>query len=191
MDKPEKIALYGGTFDPIHMGHLLTGYDIMEKLGYDRVIYIPDNIPVHKKASLSKSADRLKMVKMSVQGIKGFDWSDIEIKRGGYSYTYNTVMEMKKNHDVKYGIIFGDDLLGGINKWKKIGELQNICELVCLKRNNKSINDTGLKIKFFENRVMEISSTEIRGRIANGLPIKGMVTPEVMNYISRKKLYRI
>jgi nicotinate-nucleotide adenylyltransferase len=190
--KTDKIAIYGGTFNPIHVGHILTGYEILEKLGYDHVLYVPDNIPVHKNVVKSDSHDRLKMVELSLKRIKGFSFSDIEIKRGGYSYTYDTVIELREQLDVdnKFGVIFGDDLLSGIHLWKNIGELERICDLVCLKRNNTVTNPPDIRIEYFNNKIFDISSTEIRNRVESGLTIFGMVTEEVGKYITKRRLYR-
>jgi nicotinate-nucleotide adenylyltransferase len=187
----DKIAVYGGTFDPIHVGHILTAYDIIEKLEYDYVLFVPDNIPVHKNASRSDSYDRYEMVKMSVKGIKGFLCSDMEIKRGGYSYTYDTVVELKASigYENKFGIIFGDDLLAGINSWKNIDKLQDMCDLICLRRYNAYNIQSDMKIKYFENRIMEISSTEIRQRLEKGLSVKGMIMDRAITFIEKKKLY--
>src|SRR5512138_2579051 len=187
--KPEdKIAIYGGTFDPIHAGHMITAYDIVEKLGYDYVVFVPDNIPVHKNASGSDPHDRYEMVEMSVCGIKCFLCSDVEINRGGYSYTYDTVLELKDllGYENKFGIIFGDDLLSGIHLWKNIDKLQDMCELICLRRNGKNGIPHGMKILPFENRLIELSSTEIRLRLEKGLPVKGMVTDSVIGFIEKK-----
>jgi nicotinate-nucleotide adenylyltransferase len=188
----KKIAIYGGSFNPIHIGHLLTGFEIIEKLKYDYIMFVPDNIPVHKESSeLVPSADRLKMVELATKNIDTFIFSDIEIKRGNFSYTYDTVIELHETlkYDRKFGIIFGDDLLEGVSSWKNFDELQNRCEFICLKR-KKNIIRNQLKIQFLENRIIEISSSEIRSRIKNNLPFDFMVTDDVKNYIIEKQLYR-
>ena len=119
--KDKKIAIYGGSFNPIHLGHLLTGYDVIEKLGYDYVLYIPANIPVHKdfKDGIDSKL-RLKMVQLAINQYDKFGVSDIEIKRGGLTYTYDTVLELQKRYGFKekLGIVFGDDLLSGLHTWK-------------------------------------------------------------------------
>ena len=188
-----KVAIYGGSFNPIHIGHLLTGFDVIEKLGYDYVIFVPDNIPPHKDYNnLVNPIDRLNMVKNSVKNIKKFLFSDIEIKRGGISYTIDTVRELKDLFNVKnkFGVIFGDDLLDDIEYWKEIDILNNISDLICLYRNNDRKIETRYNINWVKNRKIEISSTEIRNRIRNGLSIDFMVDLYVKNYIIKKKLYR-
>jgi nicotinate-nucleotide adenylyltransferase len=191
--KNKKIALYGGSFNPIHIGHLLTGIEVAEKLNYDYIIFIPDNIPVHKEYSdMASGHDRLRMAELSIKGIENFIISDIEIKRGGYSYTYETVMEMKEilKYEGKFGIIFGDDLLDGLPDWKNFDKLKEMTDLICLKRKNElSINIEG--ISYIKNRVIEISSSEIRKRISCNKTIDFMVTENVKNYIYENGLYRI
>src|SRR4030042_5420933 len=138
--KNKKVAIYGGTFNPIHLGHLITGLEIIEKLNYDIVFYIPANIPSHKYFvdTVSKQ-DRLNMVKLSVKNTDNFFCSDIEIKRGGVSYTIDSIDELTKKYNYKgrFGIVFGDDLVSGLHTWKEIDRINKIADLICLKRNNK------------------------------------------------------
>jgi nicotinate-nucleotide adenylyltransferase len=194
----KKIAIFGGSFNPIHLGHLLNGLDIIEKLNYDYVVFIPANIPSHKPLNnLVYSKHRLKMIKSSIKNIKPFLFSDIELKRGGVSYTIDTVNELMQIYNTrnKLGIIFGDDLLEELGSWKDFDRLLEISDLICLTRNNeietnkKSNNKFNNKINFINNRVIEISSTEIRNRIINKLNIDFMVTNEVKKYIFINKLY--
>ncbi|HOJ64292.1 MAG TPA: nicotinate-nucleotide adenylyltransferase [Spirochaetota bacterium] len=190
--KNKKIALYGGTFNPIHLGHLLTAIYVRENLGYDLVIFIPANIPVHKDTScLIDPKKRLKMVELSIRNIKYFLLSDIEIKRGGNSYTIDTVLELKEKYEYndKFGIIIGDDLLPDLDKWKNIDLLQNICNIICFKRDKYIDIKTNYKVEFVNNRIIEISSTEIRDRIKKGLSIDFMVTDKVKKYIQKNRLY--
>ncbi len=189
----KKVALYGGSFNPVHIGHLLTAFYIKEKLMYDLIIFIPANIPVHKDNSELISPDkRIKMLKLATKKIDSFLVSDIEIKRGNKSYTFDTVMELKEKYKYsdKFGIIIGDDLLEGLNSWKNIDTLQNICDILCLKRDKYKNLKSDYKVTFLENRIIEISSSEIRDRIKKGLPINFMVPKEVEKYILKNRLYK-
>lgn len=188
----KKIAIYGGSFNPIHIGHLLTGFDVLEQLNYDYILYIPANIPVHKDFSQGLSAEyRLKMVELSIANCNSFLSSDIEIKRGGLTYTYDTVTELQKLCDFsnKLGVIFGDDLLDGLSTWKNIDDLQNISELICLKRDKDKVYNSNYKVRYADNRLFSISSTEIRERIRSNLPISYFVTESVETYIKKNRLY--
>jgi nicotinate-nucleotide adenylyltransferase len=191
--KNKRIAIYGGTFNPIHIGHLITGYDLIEKLKYDYVIYIPTNIPSHKKfMNISNQKYRFEMIKLSIKGINNFLASDIELKKGGISYTIDTVKELKQIYDYtdKFGVVFGDDLLKDLESWKEIDSLCKITDMICMFRNNSKKNNSRYKIQWLENRIINISSTEIRDRINNNLPIKYLVTDNVNKYILKNKVYR-
>jgi nicotinate-nucleotide adenylyltransferase len=188
----KKVAIFGGSFNPIHIGHLLTGFSVIENLGYDYIIFIPDNIPPHK--DFQNAADgkhRMNMAKLAVKNIRNFVCSDIEIKRGGISYTIDTVRELKKIYRFKgkAGIIIGDDLLDNLKSWKEIDELNKISDLICLYRNKTSIKKTKYDITWVKNRIFQISSTEIRARIKNNMPIDFMVPYDVMKYIQKKEIY--
>ena len=132
------------------------------------------------------------MVKLAIKGIPFFLYSDMEIKRGGLSYTYDTVLEIKEiNKSIaQIGIIFGDDLLDGLESWKNIEKLQEISELICLTRDESIIRESNFKVNFIKNKIVEISSTEIRKRINNGLTVKYMLPDNVKNYILKNNLYR-
>lgn len=191
--KNKKVAIYGGTFNPIHFGHLITGLDIIEKLNYDLVIYIPANIPSHKFfVETTSKEDRFNMVKLSVKNIDNFISSDIEIKRGGISYTIDTINELneKFNYSDRFGIIFGDDLITGLKKWKDIDEINKIADLICLKRNYKIEIKSDYNIRYFENRIIEISSTEIRERIKKKLSVDFLLPDAVRKYIYKRGLYK-
>jgi len=191
--KNKKVAIYGGSFNPIHIGHLLTGLEVVEKLGYDYILFIPDNIPVHKDfAGAAAAADRLNMVALAVKGIKRFFVSDVEIRRGGKSFTIDTVLELKKkiSEDEKFGIIFGADLVHTLPSWKGIEQLQEYADFICLKRGNEKIPDSIYKLHHLENRTIDVSSTEIRKRISGNMPIDYMVTENVKKYIMKNNLYR-
>ncbi|HOV14714.1 MAG TPA: nicotinate-nucleotide adenylyltransferase [Spirochaetota bacterium] len=190
--KNKKIAIYGGSFNPIHIGHLLTGYDVLEKLCYDYILYIPANIPVHKdfKDGIDGKL-RLEMVKLATKEYEKFLYSDIEIKRGGLTYTYDTVKELQQKFGFteKFGVIFGDDLLEGLDTWKNISELEKMTELICLKRDKDIEHFSKYKVKFVENRIFNITSSEIRERVKKNQPINYFMTNTVKNFIIKNKLY--
>lgn len=191
--KNKKVALYGGSFNPVHIGHIITGYEIIEKLNYDYVIFIPANIPVHKNFNNAVDAGhRINMLKLSIKNIKNFLFSDVEIKRGGYSYTIDTVKELADyfNYKKKFGVVFGDDLYNDLHLWKNIDELSKISDLICLKRNNIKLNKNKYNVKIINNRVIELSSTEIRNRIKNNLTVYFMIANEVKKYIMKNNLYK-
>lgn len=186
-----KIAVYGGSFNPIHYGHLLSAVWVLEKLNYDKIILVPANIPVHKSFSDYPAAiHRLKMTEIAIKGFDYLESSDIEIKRGGKSYSIDTIRDFKEklNLTEKPGLIFGDDLLDGLHLWKEIDKLCIECKLICLKRSNHSVA-VPYPMTLLDNRIINISSTDIRERVRSGRKIDFLLPEEVKDYISNHKLY--
>ncbi|HNZ27113.1 MAG TPA: nicotinate-nucleotide adenylyltransferase [Spirochaetota bacterium] len=189
----KNVALFGGTFNPIHSGHILTALDVLEKTDYDVVVFIPTSIPIHKETTeLIDPYRRLDMVNIAVKGVDRFLSSDVEIKKGGFSRTIDTVEYFKNTFpDIKkIGVVFGDDLLDGLNTWKGIDKLEEITELLCLTRNITDTPKSNYKITFLKNRVIELSSSEIRNRVKLGLKINCMVPEKVIKYIYKNSLYK-
>lgn len=190
----KKVALFGGSFNPVHIGHLLTGFDIIEKSEFDYILYIPTNIPTHKEfKNAAEPEHRLNMLKIAINNIDCFGLSDVEIIRGGYSYTIDTVEEMMEKYKIKnkLGIVIGDDLIEDLDKWKDIDRLNKLSDFICLYRNNDMKLDSPYDLKWIKNRRIEVSSTEIRNRIINNLPINYLVSNGVRDYILKNKIYRI
>ena len=189
----KNVALFGGTFNPIHCGHILTALDVLEKTDYDEIVFIPANIPVHKETTeLLDPYRRFDMVNTAIKGINHFWSSDVEIKKGGFSRTIDTVEYFKYAFPgiKKIGTLFGDDLLDGLDTWKEIDKLEKITELLCLTRNITDTPKSNYKITFIKNRVIELSSSEIRNRIKLGLKINCMAPEKVIKYIYQNSLYK-
>jgi nicotinate-nucleotide adenylyltransferase len=188
-----KVGIFGGTFDPIHLGHLITAQSVKEMRDLDRIIFIPAFISPHKTdAKPSSPEDRLKMIKLAVESIPFFDYSDIEIKKGGVSYTVDTLRELKKKYDMLEFII-GYDNIFTFHTWKEPDEILKLAKMIVLKR--KSSHPPQFEDKYYhqavfvQTRGIEISATDIRERVKNGLPINFLVPPNVMEYIYNHKLY--
>ena len=188
-----KVGIFGGTFDPIHLGHLITAQSVREIRNLDKIIFIPSYVSPHKVDVESTSPeDRLEMIKLSIAGIGFFDYSDFEIKREKISYTIETLKEMKKRYD-DLEFIIGYDNIFQFHTWKDPDEIFKLAKIVVLKR--KSSYPPPEKDKYYnaaefvQTRGIEISATDIRERVKNGLPINYLVTEEVKNYIYKNKLY--
>jgi nicotinate-nucleotide adenylyltransferase len=188
-----KVGIFGGTFDPIHLGHLITAQSVREIRNLDKIIFIPSYVSPHKVDVESTSPeDRLEMIKLSIAGIGFFDYSDFEIKREKISYTIETLKEMKKRYNYLEFII-GYDNIFQFHTWKDPDEIFKLAKIVVLKR--KSSYPPPEKDKYYnaaefvQTRGIEISATDIRERVKNGLPINYLVTEEVKNYIYKNKLY--
>lgn len=207
----KKIGIFGGSFNPPHLGHLILAERIVEKLKLDKLIFIPAHIPPHKKkSSIIDPIHRTKMLKLSISGKKYFDISDIEIKRGGTSFTYDTLLELhKKYKDTLFYLVIGEDNFKDFCYWKNYKQIFKLAQVVvikravdpenlqlkmssgadedCMSKTNKEI--TKKQFIFVDTPLMDISSTEIRKRVKSGKNIDYFVTPAVKNYILKNKLY--
>jgi len=188
-----KVGIFGGTFDPIHMGHLITAQSVKELRNLEKIIFIPAFISPHKSdAKTSSPSDRLNMIKLAVEGIPFFDYSDIEVKKGGVSYSIDTLRELKKQY-TELEFIIGYDNIFTFHTWKEPDEILKLAKIIVLKR--RSSHPPQFEDKYYhqaifvETRGIEISATDIRERVKNGLPINFLVPPDVMEYIYKQKLY--
>lgn len=188
-----KVGIFGGTFDPIHLGHLITAQSVREIRNLDKIIFIPAFISPHKsEVKTSSPEDRLNMIKLSVNDISFFDYSDMEIKKGGVSYTVDTLRELKKQYD-ELEFIIGYDNIFSFHTWKDPDEILKLTKIIVLKR--KSSHPPPFKDEYYrqavfvETRGIEISATDIRERVKNEMPINFLVPLNVMEYIYTHKLY--
>jgi len=188
-----KVGIFGGTFDPIHFGHLITAQSVKELRDLDKIIFIPAFISPHKTDAMASSPeDRLNMIKLAVEGIPFFDFSDIEIKKGGISYSVDTLQELKK-HYTELEFIIGYDNIFTFHTWKEPDEIFKLAKVIVLKR--KSSHPPQFEDKYYhqsvfvQTRGIEISATDIRERVKHGMPINFLVPSEVMKYIYKHKLY--
>lgn len=189
----EKIGIFGGTFDPIHVGHLITTQYVLEQRKLDKIIFIPCYISPHKTdQNATNPVHRLNMLRLAIEGISYFDISDFEIRKGNISYTYDTILELKKTYNY-IELIIGYDNLIVFDKWHKPDEILDLVKLVVMKRVIDKEIET--KNKFFEKAIIldtptiEISSTNIRERVKNKLPISFLVPKKVEEYIIKNNLY--
>jgi len=190
-----KIGLLGGTFNPIHCGHLKIASRAQKVLGLKKVIFIPSARPPHKKESnLPSSKDRYEMVKLAIKNNSRFSISDIELKRKGKSWTIDTVFIFKKLYPKsQIYFIIGADTLLEIPTWRNYKKLLKICRFVVVNRPGYSIKDCRLKIADFirvKMRGVNVSSLEIRKRIKNGIEIENLIPAKVEKYIRKKGLYK-
>ena len=188
-----KVGIFGGTFDPIHLGHLITAQSVKEIRELEKIIFIPAFISPHKSnAETSSPEDRLNMIKLAIKDIPFFDYSDMEIKMGGVSYTVDTLRELKKQYE-NLEFIIGYDNIFSFNTWKDPDEIMKLSTIIVLKR--KSSHAPPFKDKYYnqavfvQTRGIEISATDIRERVKLGKPINFLVPPPVMEYIYKQKLY--
>ena len=199
-----KIGIFGGTFNPIHMGHIRLGQLVLDEIKLDKILYIPDNTPPHKSdKDLACGEDRLNMINISLKDHDDMESSDIELKREGKSYTFETLLELKNlyQNDELY-LITGADMFLTLDKWREpetIFKTANIIGVPRLKSDfvkmeeyaENVIKPMGAKVFMLSQTVFDTaSSTYVRENIEDYQKIKNMLTPEVYRYIKEKGLYR-
>jgi len=188
----------GGSFNPIHLGHLLLGQEVANEFGYDRVLLVPSFMPPHKSILDDPGADaRLAMARLAVAGDPLFEVDDCEIRRGGVSYTIDTIDYVKGRWQSagKPGLVIGDDLVAGFGAWRDPERLARSCGLIVARRraglDGTTAASQGLPYehRIAHNLLLEISSTDIRARIASGKPWRLLVPERVATYIESHGLY--
>ena len=199
-----KIGIMGGTFDPIHNGHLIIAENSRIKFGLDEIIFIPTGMPAHKiKNGIASDNYRYEMVLLSINSNPYFSISSLEMNREGITYTIDTIKYlMSKNENTEYYFIMGSDSLYNFNKWKDYKELLNLCKFIVAKRPNQNDNKklrekvkelnniSSNSIQILESPMIDISSTDIRERISFNKSIKYLVPETVELYIEKHGLYR-
>ena len=186
-----RIAIYGGSFNPMHRGHEQIVEYILKNLDMDKIIIVPVGIPSHRENNLEQSDTRLKICREIFKDNSKIEVSDIEIKSDGKSYTYDTLIKLievyGKNNE--FFEIIGEDSLKNFKTWKKYKELLKICKLIVFRRNDdedKEIDKEFLKnsnIIILKNEYYNYSSTEIREKVKNGEDISNLVNKNVEKII--------
>ena len=183
----KKIAIYGGTFDPVHHAHLILARDALETLGLDEVIFIPAAVsPLKKAAPVASGELRLAMLRAAIKGEPKFATDDCELRRPSPSYTIDTVEELRRrNNDAAIYCLIGEDNVDRLSKWHRFDELKGMVHFVVLDRRGQPASHSYRVI----DRKIDISATEIRTRVASGRSIRYFVPSTVEEIIRREKLY--
>ncbi len=200
------IGLYGGSFDPLHIGHLIIARAVAERLDLQRVVFLPSATPPHKTLhTLADPAHRAKMVESAIAGEPIFEFSDYDLKRAGPSYTIDTVNHFGKlfGSEVELYWIIGADSLVEFAQWHRASELVDTCQVITAVRAGWEQTEwdklrstfsealvTKLQTGVLETPVIEISSTDIRERIRQGASIRHLVPDSVRAYINEHGLYQ-
>ena len=191
-----RIAIYGGSFNPIHIGHEKIVDYVLNNLNMDKIIIIPVGIPSHRENNLEQSDTRLKICKEIFKGNKKIEVSDIEIKSEGKSYTYDTLLKLMDlyGENNEFFEIIGEDSLKNLKTWKNYEELLKICKFIVFRRKddkNIQIDEEFLNNKniiILENEYYDISSTEIRNMVKNNEDISAFVNKKVKKLIEKEYL---
>ena len=191
-----RIAIYGGSFNPMHIGHEKIVDYVLNNLNMDKIIIIPVGIPSHRENNLEQSDTRLKICKEIFKGNKKIEVSDIEIKSEGKSYTYDTLLKLMDlyGENNEFFEIIGEDSLKSLKTWKNYEELLKICKFIVFRRKddkNIQIDEEFLNNKniiILENEYYGISSTEIRNMVKNNEDISAFVNKKVKKLIEKEYL---
>lgn len=187
----ERVGIFGGSFDPVHLGHLILAEAALEELDLDRIIFVPAGIsPFKQDCPPGASAEeRSAMLRLAVAGEPRFSVDDRELRREGPSYTIDTVRSLVGDHPgVRFILLMGADNLRELPTWHSIGELMNLVDVAILDRGDHApVAENGFPVV---RRRIDLSSTEIRERFAKGLSIRFMVPGEVYEFLMTHAPYR-
>ncbi|HHY13329.1 MAG TPA: nicotinate-nucleotide adenylyltransferase [Thermoanaerobacterales bacterium] len=200
-----KIGIMGGTFDPIHYGHLVTAEAVRSNFGLDIVLFVPTGRPPHKKTyKVTDSVHRYLMTVLATVTNPFFEVSRVEIDREGFSYTVDTIKELKEIYGESSDLYFisGADAILEIITWKRVDELLDLCYFVAATRPGYELKELDGEIDKIRNLhekqlfslevpAMAISSTDIRKRVKEGRSIKYLLPESVEYYIKKNKLYKL
>jgi nicotinate-nucleotide adenylyltransferase len=198
------IGIFGGSFNPIHLGHLLAAQSVAESFELDLVLFLPCNVSPFKCGArdLADGPERLEMVQLSVAGYPLFEPCASDLERGGVSYARDTVVALKQRYPQdRLSFIVGMDALRELSHWHKVDEMLTLCEVISIERPGVDLPLTAAELAFPEDvsrrllahvvrgRHCEISASDIRRRIAQGRSIRYLVCPAVETYIRSRGLY--
>ncbi len=190
----KRIGLFGGTFNPIHMGHLAIAQMALEKFTLDKIIFIPSNQPPHKNiVHLAPAEDRYELVKCAIEGNSRFAVSDVETLRAGKSYTVDTLRHFREMYSdrIKMFFIIGGDTFSTLPTWKNIDEVLKYVTFIVVNRPGYTPPELRKKIQHLmvTKPGIDISSSYLRNRIASGKSVRYLVPETVFHYIEKHKLY--
>lgn len=198
-----RIGILGGSFNPIHNGHLVVAQDALERFELGRVIFVPCAAPPHKtRTTLLAAEHRLRMIGLAIEGDPRFTVSDIELKRGGISYTIETALALQKEYPLaSLYLIMGLDSLLELYLWKDVYALLGICQVIAIVRPGSALPIAPADLRLtppwpqrllrnvVQGHMVDISATEIRRRVAEEMSIRYLVPPAVEAYITAQRLF--
>lgn len=207
-------GILGGSFDPVHNGHLYIANECLKILALEKILFIPSRNPPHRESPVANADDRLKLLQLAISSNDKFAINDCELNRDSFSYTYDTLIELKNAFpSTSFFLLLGFDAFAHLAEWYRWKELFNLCHVVVLSRNNQTMDifDNKLKIfvrdrlitdtteveKFSAGKIiklqlplLDISSTQIRHYLQSGKKIDDLVPAAVAEYISQHRLYQ-
>jgi nicotinate-nucleotide adenylyltransferase len=200
-----RLGILGGTFDPIHVGHLIMAETVRDEMALDKVLFVPAAAPPHKHTQpITPATDRLELVRLAIEGNPAFEASDIEITRGGVSYTIETIEALRRSYGDEATLFFiiGADMVSELSTWKDIDHLVHLCEFVVAARPGHRIEElvseaSGLAPEtrqrvlhhYVDAVLVDISSSDLRARLAEGRSVRYRLPEAVERAIRTKGLY--
>jgi len=190
-----RVGVFGGTFDPPHLGHSIAAGEVADAVGLDRLLWVPARIPPHKPGRAATPAElRRRMVEAAVGDDPRFELCDLELEREGVSYTVDTLRSLRASHPGwSLFLVLGSDLLGGFASWREPEAIAGLAELVAVRRAGAAPvpeRTVNAGVRTVCVTPVDLSSSRIRGRVARGMAVSDMVAPRVASIIERERLYR-
>jgi nicotinate-nucleotide adenylyltransferase len=210
-----RVAVFGGSFNPVHYGHLLLADEVLERLGLDRVLFVPAATPPHKPAAqLAPAADRFAMVRLAIAGHPGFAASDVELRRAGPSYTVDTLQELAASGDELF-LVIGSETFLDLLSWRDPRRVASLARLVVVPRSGsafdpesaaaqKVLREIGVEggfvraggalpsrsVVIVHATSLPLSASELRRRVREGRSLAYRMPPAVIDYVRTHGLYR-
>ena len=193
-----RIGVFGGTFDPVHNGHITVALFALKELDLDVVLMVPARDPWLREGEPSATPEqRVEMVSIAIEGIDGLELSRVDLDRSGETYTADTLADLQAIYgaDARLTLVLGADSALGMDRWKRAGELAAMCDVAVVGRpgeswrSNLPPNHPAANALYLEGPMIDISATEIRSRLASGEPLRGILPERVERYIKENGLY--
>jgi nicotinate-nucleotide adenylyltransferase len=192
-----RLGVFGGTFDPPHVGHLIIAVNVRHTLVLDTVLLVVAGVPWQKTGSrrISPGPDRLALVQVAVAGVEGLEACSIEVDRPGPSYTADTLVELRSQHrDVELFVILGADAAAGLSTWERADEVRRLATIVVVDRpgspdSSEVFGDGSEAWERIEVPQLGVSSTDLRARVGDGRPLDFLVPAAVLGEITRRAMY--
>lgn len=187
-----RIGILGGTFNPVHCGHLVLARGVLEALKLHRVLWVPARVPPMKSVEdLAPAEDRCRMVELAIAGILEFELCRLELDRDGPSYTVDTLRRLRRERPgVLWHFLIGSDLLPELPTWRQSQEALTLATFVVVSRPSVPIASLPPGVQRLDVPTMDVSSSEIRQRVKAGRPIRDLVPEPVAQYIVARQLYQ-
>lgn len=195
MRRAERLGVFGGTFDPVHVGHLIIAEEALARLRLDRMLFVPAARPAHKRSrTIASAAHRVQMLRLAVRGVPRFEVSTLEVDRGGVSFTVDTLEHLAEGARDLY-FVMGQDSLEDFPTWRDPERIARLARLAVVPRGGGRLprirRELRGRVSLLEPPRIGISSSEIRSRLKRGLPVRWWMPDAVLRYAIENGLYGI